>query len=340
MAIKLTCDDFREMELQAQQQGDQIQQPLDLGARINLPEQIGVGGDFNLRLRNKLTLTIRHAQLKHAVQHIAQHESNFPLVAKFYLSGASRIRTLDATDIAPDYEEIKGHHYLYHLPNHTEVEEWSTGPVQVVYICADPSYFSTFDIGKAAVSPSLQKLLEGDRTERFHQSLGEITPTIKQLLQQILHCPYTGLMQQIYLESKALELFAAQFALWTEGAMSAPAILLCPQDIEQLHQAKEILIQQATQPPSLTDLARQVGLNNRKLNRGFRQLFGTTVFDYLQNHRLQQARELLSNSRLTIAGVASAIGYKSPEAFSTAFRRKFAVSPKTYQLSQRSCSDG
>ncbi|MEO0376191.1 MAG: AraC family transcriptional regulator, partial [Cyanobacteria bacterium P01_A01_bin.17] len=139
---------------------------------------------------------------------------------------------------------------------------------------------------------------------------------------------------------KALELFAAQFALWTDGAESTPVISLCPQDIEQLHQAKDILIQQATQPPSLTDLARQVGINDRKLNRGFRQLFGTTVFGYLQNHRLQQAKDLLSNSRLTIAGVAGAIGYKSPEAFSTAFRRKFAVSPKTYQLSQRSCSNG
>ncbi|MEM1242718.1 MAG: AraC family transcriptional regulator [Cyanobacteria bacterium P01_H01_bin.26] len=335
MAIELTEHDFQDMQLQTQQQSDQIRQ-LDLGEQINLPNQIGIGGDLDIRLRNKLTLTIRHAQLKQAVQYAALHTSNFPLVAKFYLSGASRIRTLDATDIDPDYEEIKGHHYLYHLPNHTEIEEWSTGPVQVVYICADPSYFSTFDMDKAAVSPLLQKLIEGDRTQRFHQSLGRITPTIKQLLQQILHCPYTGLMQQIYLESKALELFAAQFALWTEGAISTQTISLCPQDIEQLYRAREILIQQATHPPSLTDLARQVGLNDRKLNLGFRHLFGTTVFGYLQNHRLHQAKDLLSNSSLTVAGVAGVIGYKSPEAFSTAFRRKFAVSPKTYQLSQRS----
>ncbi|MGD1857231.1 MAG: helix-turn-helix transcriptional regulator [Leptolyngbyaceae cyanobacterium] len=329
MAIHLTENDLQDMQLKTQP-------PLDLGDRINLPEQIGTGGDLNIRLRNELTLTIRHAQLKQIVRYTALHKSNFPLVAKFYLSGASRIQTLDATDIDPDYEEIKGHHYLYHLPNQTEIEEWSTGPVQVVYICADLNYFSAFDIGKAAVSPSLQKLIEGDRTQRFHQSLGRITPTIKQLLQQILHCPYTGLMQQIYLESKALELLAAQFALWTEGSRSTPAISLCPQDIEQLYRAKDILMQQPTHPPSLTDLARQVGLNDRKLNLGFRHLFGTTVFGYLQDHRLQQAKDLLSKSRLTVAGVASAIGYTSPEAFSTAFRRKFAVSPKTYQLSQRS----
>lgn len=47
---------------------------------------------------------------------------------------------------------------------------------------------------------------------------------------------------------------------------------------------------------------------------------------------MQQARQLLLNSNLSIAGVAARVGYRNPEAFSTAFRRKFAVSPKAYQL--------
>ncbi|MEO0377755.1 MAG: helix-turn-helix transcriptional regulator, partial [Cyanobacteria bacterium P01_A01_bin.17] len=74
---------------------------------------------------------------------------------------------------------------------------------------------------------------------------------------------------------------------------------------------------------------------DRKLNQGFRQLFGTTVFGYLQRHRMQQAQSLLHDSDLSIAKVAATVGYRSPEAFSTAFRRQFAVSPKAYQLGQR-----
>ncbi len=66
-------------------------------------------------------------------------------------------------------------------------------------------------------------------------------------------------MQQMYLESKALELFATQFALWTDISSPQASIALCAQDIEQLHLAREILTQQATHPPSLIDLARQVG---------------------------------------------------------------------------------
>jgi AraC-like DNA-binding protein len=50
---------------------------------------------------------------------------------------------------------------------------------------------------------------------------------------------------------------------------------------------------------------------------------------------MQQAKHLLHDSDLSIAAIAAMVGYRNPEAFSTAFRRKFAVSPKAYQLSQR-----
>ncbi len=336
MAIELTNRIIKDIEAQAKAQGEQIDQPLDSGSQNHLPKQLGEGGDRRIYLRNGLTICIRQCQLWQTVRHAKQHGSNFLVTAKFYLSGGSRVRTLDATDIATEYEEIKGCHYLYHLPNHTEVEEWPADePIHVVYICAEPSYFRMFDAGKMALSTSLRQLLEGDETQRFHQPLGQMTPPIWQAIQQILYCPYTGVMQQIYLESKALELFATQFSLWTDTPSPQTSMALSTQDIEQLHQAKAILIDRATQPPSLIELARQVGLNDCKLKQGFRQLFGTTAFGYLRDYRLQQAKELLQNSNLTIASVAAKVGYKSPEAFCNAFRRKFAISPKAYQLSQR-----
>ena len=341
MAIKLTDTDLKELTAQAQPPDELTYQSLGSGVQLNVPKYLGEGCDRIIKLRNGLTISIRHCRLNQAIHLTRRHESSFLLISKFFLSGASRVRTLDVTDIDTDYEEISGHHYLYHLPNHTEVEEWPADQlIHTVAVYVDPDYFNTFDINKTTLSMPLKKLLEGDRIQRFHKPLGQMTPPIKQLLQQILHCPYTGLMQQLYLESKALELFAAQFALWTEASTpktSIPktSISLCAHDIEQLYQAKDILIQQAIHPPSLMNLARQVGLNDRKLKQGFRHLFGTTVFGYLRDYRLQQAQALLHNPNLTIANVAAGVGYKSPEAFCHAFHRKFAVSPKAYQLGQR-----
>ncbi|MEM7062494.1 MAG: AraC family transcriptional regulator [Cyanobacteria bacterium P01_B01_bin.77] len=336
MAIKLTDDILQDMCLQAQQQGEQIQQPLELGSQSNLPKQIGTGSDRNIPLRNGLTISIRQCQIWQTIQHTKQHESSFPLVAKFYLSGASQVRTPGALHVAASYEEVKGHHYLYHLPNQTEIEEWPADEsFQVVYICVDPSYFRTFDASQTTFSSTLQKLISGDRTQRFHQSLGRMTPSIQHLLQQILHCPYIGLMQQIYLEGKALELFAAQFALWSETPAPTVTTSLSAHDIEQLHEARDILIRQVAHPPSLIALARQVGLNDHKLKQGFRQLFGTTAFDYLRDYRLQQAKKLLQNPNLKVANIAAMVGYQNQGAFGSAFRRKFGITPKAYQLSQK-----
>jgi len=333
--IQLTQADWRSLYDWAEKRGEQLYQSVTGGTHIRLPQSIGDGGDRSISLRSGLSITIRQGKLKRTIRYLSEHESSFPLVAKFYLAGRSRVQTPDSTDIASDYAETTGRHYLYYLPNLTEVEEWPAEELlHVVYVSVDPSYFRTFDLSQTALSTPLQTLLQGDVTQRFHQSLGRMTSAMRQVLQQIVHCPYDGMMQQLYLESKALELLALQFSSWTEQPCQCQVVTLRSHDINQLHQARDILQKRSDQPPSLTELARQVGLNDRKLKQGFRQLFGTTVFGYLQTYRMEQAKLLLRDADCTIAQVALKVGYTNPEAFSTAFRRKFAVSPKAYQLGQ------
>lgn len=335
MAITLTNVDFQDLRDQAKRQGEQICQPIENGTQYNLPQQLGQGGECILQLlRQEFKICIRQGRLRHTLRHVRKHESNVSLVAKFYLSGTSRIQTLDAIDIDPDYREMTGYHYLYHLPNHTEIEEWpAERDIHVVMIFLDPDFFSEFEQEHSGLPKPLQALLAGHGTQRFHQSLGPMSDFVRQQILHILHCPYTGLMHQLYLESKVLELLTAQFTVWQNTPCKVAA--LCTQEIEQLHWAKDILVQQVQQPPSLKELALQVGLGERKLNQGFRELFGTTVFGYLQQYRMQQAQVLLHNRNTTVAKVAATVGYRNPEAFGTAFRRQFAVSPKAYQLGQR-----
>ena len=337
MTFELTENAAQDLLAQAEERGEVLCQAKELGHYSRVLPQLGDGGNRVLNLRSGLTIEIIKSRLQQSIRVSRQHESRFPLVSKFYLSGTSRVQTPHASDIDNDYYEWANHHYLYHLPGQLEIEEWAAEELtDVVMISMDASYFQSFDLGNSTLVNPLQRLLQGDSRQRFHQSLGAITPIMQQLVQQIVQCPYSGLMAQLYLEGKALELLAAQFAIWTEAGTYTAAISLSAQDIEQLHYARDILQQQADQPPSLTELARQVGVNDRKLKQGFRQLFGTTVFGYLKNYRLEQAQLLLKNADFTIAQVALKVGYTNPEAFSTAFRRKFAISPKAYQLGQRS----
>jgi AraC-like DNA-binding protein len=90
------------------------------------------------------------------------------------------------------------------------------------------------------------------------------------------------------------------------------------------------LVRNLENPPSLFGLARQVGLNDTKLKRGFRQVFGTTAFGCLHAHRMEQGRQLLAKGKMNVTEVAYKIGYSSRTYFSRAFTKHFGLNPIVY----------
>jgi len=175
----------------------------------------------------------------------------------------------------------------------------------------------------------LQKLATVDRYSQY-DDVATITPAMRAALEQLLNCPYTGLIRQLFLESRCLELIALKLAQLSDRQLDYKSKLK-PDDIDRLHQAKAILSDRLDNPPSLIELARQVGLNDYKLKIGFRQVFGTTVFGYLRQHRMERASRLLSEGRLNVKEVARSVGYVNQSRFAVAFRQQFGVNPKAYK---------
>ncbi|MBW4643218.1 MAG: AraC family transcriptional regulator [Goleter apudmare HA4340-LM2] len=335
MTVLVSQQAYTDLVEEAQQNGEIIYHQSGFEGTYKLLKSFGRGNDRIIKLRNGLTIHIREAQLSQPLKLERQHESSFPFTAKFYLSSCSRVKTPGVVGVKDDYEEVYGYNYFYYLPSILEYEEWrDTEPIQLVMIYADIDYFKSFNSDYKFLPEILQQIMEVDSPTQFHQCLGKNTMAMQQILEQILHCPYEGIMRQMYLEAKALELLILQFSNWTENPDRISPVKLRKDDIERLYTAKDILICQLNNPPSLLELARQTGLNERKLKQGFHQVFGTTVFGYLQNYRLQQAQHLLKKEDISIARVATAVGYTNPEAFSVAFRRKFGVNPKSYQMSE------
>lgn len=161
-----------------------------------------------------------------------------------------------------------------------------------------------------------------------------ITPAMGLALKQIFRCPFEGMTRQLYLESKCLELIALKIEQIKDTEKTCShGYSLNADDIDRIHEAKDILLGAFEQPPSLMELAQQVSLNDYKLKVGFKAVFGTTVFGYLLQHRMTKACQLLQQEQ-SIAMVAAAVGYASHATFSRAFRRHFGVSPKAYQLAK------
>ncbi|HEX7457723.1 MAG TPA: AraC family transcriptional regulator [Ginsengibacter sp.] len=121
-------------------------------------------------------------------------------------------------------------------------------------------------------------------------------------------------------------LFKAKF-VWRMG-VKAPGF---SNDIEMLEKARQILVSDFENIPTIKQLARKVGTNDFKLKKGFRQYFGSSIFAYVQDVRLENARKLLMETDHTITDIAYMTGYDHCNNFSVAFRRKFGVGVKGFR---------
>lgn len=144
---------------------------------------------------------------------------------------------------------------------------------------------------------------------------------------QIAKCPLVGSLRSLYLQGKSLELLALAFnALDRSSAHREFARPLSVAQIECLRAAHAILLAEYRSPPNLDSLARRVGLCTTALTVGFRQLFGMSVTETVQEHRLTEAFHALGQGKMTVAQAAYGVGL-SPAYFSTLFHRKFGYPP-------------
>jgi AraC-like DNA-binding protein len=165
----------------------------------------------------------------------------------------------------------------------------------------------------------------------YYTQTCQTTAAMQAALQQILHCPFQGLTQQMYLEGKIWELIALHLAQTIDTHPTCEPKPLRAEDVERIHYAKDVLVARLDEPPSLIELARLASINDHKLKVGFRQVFGTTVFGYLHDYRMERSRQLIAAGDLSIAEAAKAVGFVNRSHFAIAFRKKFGVNPRDYR---------
>ena len=84
---------------------------------------------------------------------------------------------------------------------------------------------------------------------------------------------------------------------------------------------------------SVEDLADKLGVSRVQLYRKVKAIIGINISDHINNVKLEKAAELLKSNNMNISEIAYALGFSSPNYFSTAFKNKFGISPKEYKSS-------
>lgn len=99
------------------------------------------------------------------------------------------------------------------------------------------------------------------------------------------------------------------------------------EDRKKIELAREVLLQHICEPLTIKELSRKAAINECYLKKGFKELYGTTIFDFFQSQRMEHAKYLLYEKGLTVTDVSNLLGYSSISHFSTAFKKHTGLKP-------------
>lgn len=151
------------------------------------------------------------------------------------------------------------------------------------------------------------------------------------VLDALLNHNYVDSLENIYInaQTQMLLLYSMECML---GAHEEVEVFTCKflaneADREKIMRARDVLLQHIGEPITIKELSRKVAINECYLKKGFKELFGTTIFDFYQGQRMEHARYLLYEKGLSVTEVSLMLGYSSISHFSTAFKKHTGIKP-------------
>ncbi|MBZ9786982.1 AraC family transcriptional regulator [Psychroflexus sp. CAK57W] len=172
-------------------------------------------------------------------------------------------------------------------------------------------------------------LTEDNRDKKFYKEV-MVSPAMAVILSQILNFNLHPSVRKIYLKGKAYELIGLYFNRPAEADIEQCPFLDDEVNVKKIKLAKSIILQRMTEPPTLQQLADEVGLSLKKLKEGFKEIYGDTVFSFLFDYKMDYARKLLEKGQHNVNEVGLSIGYSTASHFISAFKKKFGTTPKKY----------
>lgn len=121
---------------------------------------------------------------------------------------------------------------------------------------------------------------------------------------------------------------------WTAQDSNAEHSWLTAERDPAVQQAIRLIHSSPAKSWTVESLAGSVGVSRASLARRFHDRVGKPPMAYLNQWRLAKAADLMSDQRFTLSAIARQVGYASPFSFSTAFKKRYGVSPQEYRRRQ------
>lgn len=211
-------------------------------------------------------------------------------------------------------------------PNN-EFRHWSAAgdPLHFIHFSFTYDHFNQFLPEDECWANLLRKRIEG-RKRVLGARATPITLAQEHALQNIFECPLSGKLGHMMIETSVVQIILIQLHNLFGGSemkVQKPA----GRDIEIVHALKQHLLKTYLEDHSLDNLAKDFGTNTNKLMTLFKKVFNKRIFEYISELRMEHARLMLHEKDARIVDVARTIGYRNPNHFSAAFKKKYGFNP-------------
>ncbi|SFC94929.1 helix-turn-helix transcriptional regulator [Algibacter pectinivorans] len=175
--------------------------------------------------------------------------------------------------------------------------------------------------------------LSDDNKDKKYYKDGVISPSMAIVLNQLINYNLNQSIKSLYFKGKAYELLSLYFNRSEDADVEQCPFLVDETNVIKIRKAKEIVISRMAEPPSLQELADEIGLSLKKLKEGFKQIYGDSVFSFLLDYKMEVARKLLEAGNDNVNEVGLKVGYSTSSHFIAAFKKKYGTTPKKYVMS-------
>lgn len=150
-------------------------------------------------------------------------------------------------------------------------------------------------------------------------------------LKSIFYNKYSHPVDNIFLKNKIAEILIRIHHLFENRENYIGSTETNLNELEQLEKAKTYIERNYNNPPTIRDLSRTIYLNEFKLKKGFKELYGYTIHEYVTMTRMGKAKEFLSQN-IQVSEVGNLLGYKTSSHFIQAFKGYFGHTPKQMKM--------
>ncbi|MBT8188171.1 MAG: helix-turn-helix transcriptional regulator [Croceitalea sp.] len=175
--------------------------------------------------------------------------------------------------------------------------------------------------------------LNDSYSEKKYYSQEMLSPAMAVVLSQVMNYNLHPSIKKLYLKGKVYELISLYFNRTEDADIEQCPFLADEENVRRIRYAKEIMISRMAEPPTLAELANEIGLSLRKLKEGFKQIYGDSVYGFLLDYKLEYARKMLESGKHNVNEVGLKVGYSTASHFIASFKKKYGTTPKKYLTS-------